>query len=790
MILKTSNVVSERDGSGSMDRLVASRRILVLGPSGAGKTWLSLRLARLLDIEPIHLDAKFWKPGWTPTPQSEWRETVATLLQRPAWIIDGFYESTLDLRIPAAESIIVVERSRLACLCGILWRKISGEDAARPDAPPGQKIDGAFIRYIWRYPNHIRPLMSKLLNQRGGGKNIIYVHSRDEVTRLLRAVAEKTKVPFEPASILRRYVRWLLPYRGVIVGLLLLSLLVTVLEMIWPLAFRQIVLIVTGNLGESKTSKIQRLHLIGGTVLLLLLVKQVLASWRQLAISAVSAKLILRLRQTVFERLMHLPLRDLNRVKSGALVQRLFGNVENTGQLMQYAFVDPAILVMHIGVSLAVVLWLNWKLALAAIVAGLPLTLVSWLRRRRVRPVYRESNRLLNSAAGHAQETLSGIRVVRAFRRELRERRRFSIELHKVLRKVLTAERAETMLDGAWGLMIPGVGLILVWYGGYLVLTGAMTLADILAFQIYGVLLLQPFQQLISSINGAQRGFAAAEHVFEILDMRPEDPDPPNASDAPREIRSIQFEKMSFEYTPGHLVLREIDFIVAGGSTIALVGPSGAGKTTLTDLLARFHSPTSGTIRINGSDIAGMRLRSYRSLLAIVQQETFLFDGTVRDNIAYGLHGATEEQIVDSARRANAHDFISAMPGGYDALIGERGVRLSGGQRQRLAIARALLANPKILILDEATSHLDAESEHLIQESLVELLKGRTTFIIAHRLSTIRSVQTVVVLDQGQVKEMGTHDELMNRGGLYCEMVQRQQLSTPAALQASPVMLS
>jgi ATP-binding cassette subfamily B protein/subfamily B ATP-binding cassette protein MsbA len=244
--------------------------------------------------------------------------------------------------------------------------------------------------------------------------------------------------------------------------------------------------------------------------------------------------------------------------------------------------------------------------------------------------------------------------------------------------------------------------------------------------------------------------------------------------DAPRVVQAIRFDGVAFEYRPGRPVVRDFDLAVPGGSVVALVGRSGAGKTTVTDLVARFHDPTRGRILLNGTDIRRFRLRSYRHLFAIVQQDVFLFDGSARDNIAYARPDASAAEVEDAARRANAHEFIERLPEGYDTFVGERGVKLSGGQQQRLAIARAILASPQILILDEATSNLDTESEQLIQASMTSLLAGRTTFVIAHRLSTVRRADLILLMDEGRIVERGTHDELMHARGLYYGMVQRQ----------------
>ena len=298
-----------------------------------------------------------------------------------------------------------------------------------------------------------------------------------------------------------------------------------------------------------------------------------------------------------------------------------------------------------------------------------------------------------------------------------------------------------------------------------------------MAFQWYTFLLLNPVWNLVNSFSELQRSLAAMERVFEVLGMEDDKPDRPGAGAAPGIVHEIRFEGVDFEYREGMPVVREFNVTVPGGTVVALVGRSGAGKTTVTDLVARFHDPTEGRILLNGFDIRDFRLDSYRDLLAIVQQEVFLFDGSVRENIAYGRHDATDAEIEDAARRANAHDFIDKLPDRYGTFVGERGVKLSGGQQQRLAIARAILKSPQILILDEATSNLDTESEQLIQASMATLLAGRTTFVVAHRLSTIRRADVILLMEDGRVVERGTHQELMDAQERYHDMVLRQMES-------------
>jgi ATP-binding cassette subfamily B protein/subfamily B ATP-binding cassette protein MsbA len=393
---------------------------------------------------------------------------------------------------------------------------------------------------------------------------------------------------------------------------------------------------------------------------------------------------------------------------------------------------------------------------------------------RRIRPIYRSVRKDAEAIDGRVGETFSGIRVVRAFARETRELVEYLSGRHTVLRKELFAHRRELFVWTSWGLLTSAVNIVIVWYGGFLNVLGRASIGDIMAFQWYTFLLMGPVWSIVNSFSELQRSLAAMERVFEVLGMEHDKPDRPEARNAPRTVEEIRFEDVEFEYRAGMPVVRDFSVVVPGGSVVALVGRSGAGKTTVTDLVARFHDPTRGRILVNGVDIREFRLSTYRELLAIVQQDVFLFDGSARDNIAYGRKDATDAEIEDAARRANAHEFIERLPQGYETTIGERGVKLSGGQQQRLAIARAVLARPQILILDEATSNLDTESEQLIQAAMSALLAGRTTFVIAHRLSTIRRADLILLREEGRIVERGTHDELMSAHGTYFKMVRRQ----------------
>ncbi len=576
---------------------------------------------------------------------------------------------------------------------------------------------------------------------------------------------------------LRAYVRWLRPHRYAVVIFFLLALTAAGLQMVEPLFMRYIIDRVLLNRALDPASRFSRLQLAGAVFLTVILLSNIVGAFKDYRQRLLNVRVMLSLRRSLFHRLLHLPLPALWDMKTGGILSRLTGDVETTTGLLQMALVSPTISVVRLAIAIVVLLTLNWRLALTALTIIPAVMGLSFVFARRVRPIYRSMRKDAELIDGRVGETFSGIRVVRAFRRELRELLDYMVGRHTVLRKEMFAQRRETVLWTSWSLLEAGVNVVIVWYGGYLYLHGRASMGDIMAFQWYSMLLLGPVWQLVNSFSELQRSLAAMERVFEVLAMAPDKPDRPDARDAPAVVREIEFEDVEFEYREGRPVVRDFNVCVPGGSVVALVGRSGAGKTTVTDLVARFHDPTRGRILLNGSDIREFRLRTYRNLLAIVQQDTFLFDGSVRDNIAYGRQDATDADIEDAAQRANAHEFIEKLPEGYETFVGERGVKLSGGQQQRLAIARALLAAPQILILDEATSNLDTESEQLIQASMATLLAGRTTFVIAHRLSTIRRANVILLMEDGRVVERGTHDQLMRDRGLYHDMVLRQMES-------------
>ncbi len=576
---------------------------------------------------------------------------------------------------------------------------------------------------------------------------------------------------------LREYIRWLKPHRNAVIWFTVLALIVAGLQMIEPLFMRYIVDNVLLVTGLDTATRISRLNLAGAVFLIAIVSQNLLNAFKDFRQRKLNVKVMLSLRRSLFERLLNLPLPKLWEMKTGGILSRLTGDVDTTTGLLQLAIVSPALSLIRLLIAISVLTALNWRLALTALAIIPGIMLISFISAKRIRPIYRSIRKDVEQIDGRVGETFSGIRVVRAFRREIYELLEYMRGRHTVLRKEMFAQRREMIIWTSWGLLMGAVNVVIVWYGGYLNIQKAATVGDIMAFQWYTFLLLNPVWNIVNSFSELQRSLAAMERVFEILALPADKPDRPGAVNAPSHVDAITFENVAFEYREGRPVVKDFSVTVPSGSVVALVGRSGAGKTTITDIVARFHDPTSGRVLLNGVDIRDYRLGTYRDLLAIVQQSVFLFDGTIRENIAYGRQDATDPDVEEAARLANAHEFIEKLPEGYETIVGERGVKLSGGQQQRLAIARAIVKKPAILILDEATSNLDTESEQLIQASMAGLLAGRTTFVIAHRLSTVHRADLILLMADGVIVERGTHEELMAARGVYHEMVQRQMES-------------
>lgn len=498
------------------------------------------------------------------------------------------------------------------------------------------------------------------------------------------------------------------------------------------------------------------------------------------------------LRRAAFQHAVHLPLGRIWQLKSGGLTSLLREDAGGVAELVFSMIYNPCRAIVQLVGILTVLAWTDWRLLLGAVLL-LPLV---WFSHRtwigRIRPLYRDIRQQRSEVDAHSTETFGGMRVVRAFARERSESGRFATGSHLMARQEILTWWWSRGIELAWALFVPIGSALLLWYGGKQVLGGSLTPGDLVLFMTYLVMLLGPMEALASSTTNFQTNLAGYDRTLDLLSESPELPDRAGARTLNREtVRGdIAVEGLTFAY-PGanEHVLTDVSFQARSGEMIAFVGASGAGKTTLSNLIARFFDPISGCITIDGTDLRDIQLSSWRRLLGVVEQDVFLFDGTVAENIAYADREASRTRIEAAARTACAHDFIVALPQGYDTLVGERGVRLSGGQRQRLAIARAVLADPRVLILDEATSNLDVESEQAIQQGLANLMRQRTSFVIAHRLSTIRHADRIVVLRGGRVVQQGSHDELMQGSGPYRDMVliqtARPDLRTETRAQAA-----
>jgi ABC-type multidrug transport system fused ATPase/permease subunit len=524
---------------------------------------------------------------------------------------------------------------------------------------------------------------------------------------------------------------------------------------------------------------INKHHLAGlqklvGFVLLATVVQGITSFALTQLLSKAAQRLIAELRELVQKHISRLPVSFYDGNKTGALVSRIMSDVEGIRNLLGTGLVDFAGGLLTSAIALWWLMHISPQMTLIAL--GSVAAFGGFLGKAfaTIRPIFRERGKINAEVTGRLTESLGGVRVIKGYHAEAREEAVFAVGVHRLLDNVMRTLTATSVMSLSASVLLGLVGAATMYVGARQSLAGTLTAGQFFSFTLTLPFLVAPMMQIVSIGTQLTEAMAGLERTQEIMRERPEDQDP-NRSVALRDIAgTVDFDDVSFSYDPGHEVLHHITFRSEPGTVTALVGSSGSGKSTTIGLISAFYVPSKGMIRVDGVDLSTVRLDSYRTRLGVVLQESFLFDGTIRENVAFSRPDASEEELMRACRIARVDEFAESFADKYETIVGERGVKLSGGQRQRISIARAILAEPRILILDEATSSLDSESEQMIQQGLSYLMQGRTTFVIAHRLSTIRRADQIMVMEQGQIVERGTHDQLYAARGRYYDLYTRQ----------------
>ncbi len=562
------------------------------------------------------------------------------------------------------------------------------------------------------------------------------------------------------------------PFQRKIVVVLLFGSLATGAELIRPIIYRWVIDHAVLDASLTSDQRIQLLTSAGLALCLALLLGWACDFGRLYQSAVLNYQFTAKLRGQVLRRLLRFKLGDLDNLKTGGASARLNHDTSVLSQVVDRALLDPATALLQIVSTLAVIFLVNRTLFVIGLAVVVPLAVVTHFLSAKARPyfdaVLREQSRL----SARTVETFSGMTTTRIHRRENERERTYVRTLHRLIRHGLKAKRYQIVLESGWIFLGAVIQLVVIVFGGYLVIKEAATIGDVMAITILAVRLFGPFRQLARSFDQVQENFAALHRVDSILEHPTETSGSQAHRLAPARVQSLELRALRFRH-PGNEsdTLKDVSARINGGQTVAIVGPSGAGKTTLLELLARLREPDHGQILVNGVATEEITLSSYRELVGMVEQEVFLFSGSIGENIRYGRPQASDIEVEKAARRANAHHFIDNLPDGYATEVGERGGALSGGERQRIGLARAFLVDPPILLLDEATSHLDVASEEKIRQALTELVKDRTTFIVAHRLSTITNADLILVMEDGRICESGTHADLLARRGAYTRAI-------------------